>query len=102
MVAIAAGTVLGILIFLVGLRTMTQGLRNAAGQRLRWILQRFTASRTRPNYRAATAPSPKQQCHCGAAVGLVDAKLLSLEQALGSSSEPISDYSDSQLISFNG
>ena len=35
MVGTAVGMVLGILIFLVGLKTMTQGLRIAAGKRLR-------------------------------------------------------------------
>ena len=85
MVAIAAGTVLGILIFLVGLRTMTQGLRNAAGTRLRWILQRFTASPGLGLITGAvtTALTQSSSATVAAAVGLVDAKLLSLEQALG-------------------
>ncbi|NLY31034.1 MAG: Na/Pi cotransporter family protein [Firmicutes bacterium] len=85
MVAIAAGTLLGILIFLVGLRTMTQGLRTAAGKRLRWILQRFTASPGLGLITGAvtTALTQSSSATVAVAVGLVDAKLLSLEQALG-------------------
>ncbi|MGI6567053.1 MAG: Na/Pi cotransporter family protein [Firmicutes bacterium] len=85
MIALAAGTLLGILIFLAGLRTMTQGLRNAAGQRLRWILQRFTAKPAMGliTGAAATALTQSSSATVAAAVGLADANLISLEQALG-------------------
>ena len=71
MIPIAAGTVLGISIFLVGLWTMTQGLKTAAGQRLRWIIEHFTANPwlclvTRSG---SCSPRSKQQCCCGCRCG---------------------------------
>ncbi|HHV93258.1 MAG TPA: Na/Pi cotransporter family protein [Firmicutes bacterium] len=85
MIPIAAGTVLGISIFLVGLRTMTQGLKTAAGQRLRWIIEHFTANPwlCLVTGAAAAALAQSSSAVAAAAVGLVDAKLLTLEQALG-------------------
>lgn len=82
---IVAGAVVGILIFLTGIRTMTLGLRAAAGPKLRWALGRFTATPATGLITGAilTAITQSSSATAAAAVGLVDAKLLTLEQALG-------------------
>lgn len=81
---IVAGALLGILIFLTGLRTMTQGLRVMAGPRLRWVLERFTDNPFTGLITGAvlTAVTQSSSVTAAAAVGLVDAGLLELEQAL--------------------
>lgn len=82
---IVAGAVLGILIFLTGLRTMTLGLRAATGPKLRWALGRFTANPAMGLVTGAilTAITQSSSATAAAAIGLVDAELLGLEQALG-------------------
>ena len=75
---IVAGAVVGILIFLTGIRTMTLGLRAAAGPKLRWALGRFTATPATGLITGAilTAITQSSSATAAAALGLVDAKLL--------------------------
>ncbi|NLJ25887.1 MAG: Na/Pi cotransporter family protein [Firmicutes bacterium] len=82
---IVSGVLLGILIFLTGIRTMTLGLRAVAGPKLRWALRRFTANPAMGLITGAimTAITQSSSATAAAAVGLVDAGLLTLEQALG-------------------
>lgn len=85
MLLMVAGALLGILIFLTGLRTMTQGLRLIAGPRVRLVLERFTVNPLMGLITGAalTALTQSSSATAAAAVGLVDAGLLELEQALG-------------------
>ena len=82
-VLVIVGAVLGMMIFLTGLRTMTFALRTMSGQRIEWVLRHFT---THPlaalaTGAAVTALTQSSSGTAAAAVGLVDAGLLGLEQA---------------------
>lgn len=85
MFEIATGAVLGILIFLAGLRNMSYGLRAMAGPKLRWAIQRFAGHPAMGLFTGAvmTALTQSSSVTVAAVVGLVDAGLLDLEHALG-------------------
>jgi len=85
MAYLLVGTCLGLMIFLTGLRTMTQGLRSLSGAKLRWALERFTSNPVAGLCTGAllTALIQSSSGIMAVTVGLVDAGLLDLEQALG-------------------
>ncbi len=85
MIRLIVGALLGMMIFLTGIRTMTLGLRALSGPRLRWALERFTHHPVAGLCTGAllTALTQSSSGIAAAAVGLVDAGLLDLEQALG-------------------
>lgn len=85
MARLIIGAILGLLIFLVGIRTMTQGLRVLSRPRLRWVLEHFTSHPLAALATGAviTALTQSSSGTAAAAVGLVDAGLLDLEQAFG-------------------
>ncbi|NMB25011.1 MAG: Na/Pi cotransporter family protein [Firmicutes bacterium] len=85
MARLIMGAALGMLIFLAGIRTMTQGLRALSRPRLRWALEHFTGHPLAALGTGAilTALTQSSSGTAAAAVGLVDAGLLELEQAFG-------------------
>ena len=84
MAYLLVGTCLGLMIFLTGLRTMTQGCGHCPSK-LRWALERFTSNPVAGLCTGAllTALIQSSSGIMAVTVGLVDAGLLDLEQALG-------------------
>lgn len=85
MLRLIGGAGLGLVIFLVGIHTMSKTLRQVAGPRLKEVLSRFTTHPLAALATGAFTTAVVQSSSATAAtmVGLVHAELLTLEQAFG-------------------